>query len=53
LRAPPLNRRLFAFVEHVVPNFYFHLAHVYAILRHNGVNVGKKDYLGTLNLRAP
>jgi len=41
------------FVEHAVPNFYFHLTHVYAILRHNGVNVGKRDYLGALNLRAP
>jgi hypothetical protein len=41
------------FVEHVIPNFYFHLSHVYAILRHNGVNVGKKDYLGALSLRAP
>ena len=25
------------FQEHVVPNFYFHLTHAYAILRHNGV----------------
>jgi hypothetical protein len=41
------------FVEHALPNFYFHLAHVYAILRHNGVNVGKRDYLGALSLRAP
>lgn len=36
------------FVEHAVPNFYFHLSHVYAILRHNGVGVGKRDYLGDL-----
>jgi hypothetical protein len=28
-----------------VPNFHFHLAHVYAILRHNGVELGKQDYL--------
>jgi hypothetical protein len=41
------------FLEHAVPNFYFHLAHTYAILRHNGVNLGKKDYLGTLAMRAP
>jgi uncharacterized protein len=41
------------FVEHAVPNFYFHLAHVYAILRANGVGLGKRDYLGTLSLRAP
>ncbi len=36
------------FVEHVVPNFYFHLTHVYAVLRHNGVPIGKRDYLGKL-----
>jgi uncharacterized protein len=41
------------FMEHAVPNFFFHLTHAYAILRHNGVNVGKRDYLGTLNLKAP
>ncbi len=39
------------FVEHVVPNFFFHLSHVYAILRHNGVDVGKRDFLGPLTLR--
>jgi hypothetical protein len=41
------------FLEHALPNFYFHLSHVYAILRHNGVDVGKRDYLGALSLRAP
>jgi hypothetical protein len=41
------------FVEHAVPNFYFHLTTAYAILRHNGVKVGKRDYLGTLSQRAP
>ncbi len=39
------------FLEHVTPNFFFHLTHVYAILRHNGVPVGKRDYLGTLTQR--
>jgi hypothetical protein len=39
------------FREHVTPNFYFHLTHTYAILRHNGVEVGKRDYLGTLTMR--
>jgi hypothetical protein len=29
-----------------VPNFYFHLTTAYAILRHNGVELGKKDFLG-------
>ncbi|HEY5374413.1 MAG TPA: DUF1993 domain-containing protein [Polyangiaceae bacterium] len=41
------------FVEHVQPNFYFHAAHAYAILRHNGVPVGKRDYLGALSQRLP
>lgn len=30
----------------VLPNFYFHVTTAYAILRHNGVAVGKQDYLG-------
>ena len=34
-----------------VPNTYFHLCMAYAILRHNGVNIGKMDFLGSLNLR--
>ena len=29
-----------------LPNFYFHVTAVYAILRHNGVEVGKSDYIG-------
>jgi uncharacterized protein len=37
------------FIEHVVPNFFFHATHVYAILRHNGVALGKKDFLGALS----
>jgi hypothetical protein len=41
------------FHEHAVPNFYFHATHAFAILRHNGVEIGKKDYLGALSLRAP
>ena len=39
------------FVEHVVPNFYFHLTTTYALLRHNGVSVGKRDYLGVQSKR--
>jgi hypothetical protein len=30
----------------VLPNFYFHVTTAYAILRHNGVVLGKKDFLG-------
>lgn len=41
------------FLEHVMPNFFFHASHAYAILRHSGVKLGKRDYLGTLSLRPP
>ena len=37
--------------EMALPNFYFHVTTAYAILRHNGVGLGKQDYLGSLNLR--
>lgn len=33
-------------VGHAVPNFYFHVTTTYAILRHNGVEIGKRDFLG-------
>ncbi|HEY4103883.1 MAG TPA: DUF1993 domain-containing protein [Polyangiaceae bacterium] len=39
------------FLEHAQPNFFFHLSHSFAILRHNGVPIGKRDYLGALSLR--
>jgi hypothetical protein len=29
------------------PNFHFHLATAYGILRHNGVELGKRDFIGT------
>lgn len=32
--------------EFVLPNLYFHVTTSYAILRHNGVDLGKTDYLG-------
>ncbi len=35
-------------LHHAVPNFYFHVTTAYAILRHNGVEIGKKDYLGEI-----
>jgi hypothetical protein len=35
-------------LHHVVPNFYFHMTTMYSILRHNGVDIGKKDYLGKM-----
>lgn len=33
-------------VHFVLPNFYFHATAAYAILRHNGVELGKRDFLG-------
>jgi hypothetical protein len=41
------------FREHALPNFFFHLGHVYAILRHSGVKAGKRDYLGKLTQTEP
>tara|TARA_B110000196_G_scaffold306125_1_gene304426 strand:- start:1306 stop:1800 length:495 start_codon:yes stop_codon:yes gene_type:complete len=31
---------------HAMPNVYFHVTTTYNILRHNGVEIGKRDYLG-------
>ncbi len=33
---------------HAIPNLYFHITTAYAILRSNGFDIGKKDYLGEL-----
>jgi len=30
-----------------LPNFYFHATTAYNILRHNGIEVGKRDFMGT------
>ncbi|MGE0763356.1 MAG: DUF1993 family protein [Bdellovibrionales bacterium] len=35
-------------LQHAIPNLYFHVTTAYAILRHNGVDIGKKDYLGEM-----
>lgn len=35
-------------VQHMIPNVYFHMTTAYTILRHAGVEVGKKDYLGPM-----
>lgn len=44
----PANEYL---MEHAVPNFYFHMTTAYSILRHNGLDIGKKDYLGDIKYR--
>jgi hypothetical protein len=38
-------------VNVALPNFFFHATMAYAILRHNGVDLGKMDYLGTLPIQ--
>jgi hypothetical protein len=36
-------------LQFAMPNFYFHTTTAYAILRHNGVELGKTDFLGSLD----
>jgi hypothetical protein len=43
----PFTAQTFLF-GFVLPNLYFHCATAYNILRHNGVAVGKRDFLGGL-----
>ena len=38
-------------VHLALPNFFFHATMAYAILRHNGVDLGKMDYIGSLPTR--
>jgi len=35
----------------VLPNFYFHLTAAYAIVRHCGVEIGKRDFLGAIPIK--
>lgn len=37
-------------LQMIIPNTYFHLTTAYSILRHNGVDVGKMDFLGPIKL---
>ncbi len=37
--------------EYLLPNFYFHVATAYAIIRKNGVAIGKSDFIGPLSLK--
>jgi hypothetical protein len=39
------------FLEQALPNFFFHVTTAYALLRHNGVELGKRDYIGQLSFR--
>ena len=38
-------------VQFLLTNFYFHATTAYAILRHNGIEVGKQDFLGPIMFR--
>ncbi len=47
LRDRTLELKGLAYLNHMaMPNFYFHCTTAYDILRHNGVAVGKKDFVG-------
>lgn len=37
--------------EYLIPNFFFHITTAYSILRKNGVNIGKADFIGGLPLK--
>lgn len=39
------------FQQLALPNFYFHVTTAYSILRHNGVTLGKSDFIGHMNVR--
>jgi uncharacterized protein len=39
-------------VDLALPNFYFHIVTAYSILRHNGIDLGKTDYIGSMKLEA-
>ncbi len=40
------------YLDHfVLPNFYFHLCAAYAILRHCGVELGKRDFFGAIPIK--
>ena len=41
-----------AYLKHfVLPNLFFHVTTAYALLRHNGVELGKPDFLGPIEIR--
>jgi hypothetical protein len=52
-RAGPITMKGEQYLKHfALPNFFFHVTTVYALLRHNGVNLGKSDYLAGLTTAA-
>ena len=47
----PFNGQTYL-IQFALPNFYFHTTMAYAILRENGVDVGKRDFIGELPMHA-
>lgn len=48
-RINPYSASGLNFLRHrAIPNFFFHVTTAYAILRHNGVELGKADFLGAI-----
>ncbi len=48
-RTGPITMSGEAYLKHfALPNFFFHVTTTYAVLRHNGVELGKMDFLGAL-----
>ncbi|MGZ5131397.1 MAG: DUF1993 domain-containing protein [Caldimonas sp.] len=48
-RAGPITMKGEMYLKHfVLPTFFFHVTTAYALLRHNGVDLGKSDYLAGL-----
>jgi hypothetical protein len=45
--APKTFTGLVYLIQYALPNFYFHTTTAYAILRHNGIELGKGDFVGT------
>ena len=47
LKTRTLNFDGLTYLQHfVIPNMYFHITTTYNILRHNGVELGKQDFIG-------
>lgn len=47
MRAGPLKFKGLPYLNHfALPNFYFHVTTAYNLLRHNGVDIGKTDFIG-------
>ena len=50
IRGNPVTFKGQWFLNHfTMPNFFFHVTTAYNILRHNGVELGKRDFIGGMN----